>query len=46
MSDVVIIDYTRTPIGSFNGFLSNVPVTRLGATVIKGLIKIIINYRE
>ena len=38
MSDVVIIDYTRTPIGSFNGSLSNVPVTRLGATVIQGLI--------
>ena len=38
MFDVVILDYKRTPIGSFNGSLSTVPVTRLGATVIKGLI--------
>ena len=38
MSEVVILDYTRTPIGSFNGLLSNVPVTKLGATVINGLI--------
>ena len=44
MSEVVILDYTRTPIGSFNGSLSNVPVTKLGATVINGLInKIDIN---
>ena len=39
MLEVVILDYTRTPIGSFNGLLSNVPVTKLGATVIKGLLK-------
>ncbi|MBI45537.1 MAG: acetyl-CoA C-acyltransferase [Candidatus Marinimicrobia bacterium] len=38
MSEVVILDYTRTPIGAFNGLLSNVPVTKLGATVINGLI--------
>ena len=38
MSEVLILDYTRTPIGSFNGSLSTVPVTTLGATVIKGLI--------
>ena len=39
MLDVVILEYTRTPIGSFNGSLSSVPVTSLGATVIKGLIQ-------
>tara|TARA_Y100001970_G_scaffold294055_1_gene446318 strand:- start:5989 stop:7170 length:1182 start_codon:yes stop_codon:yes gene_type:complete len=38
VSEVVILDYTRTPIGAFNGLLSNVPVTKLGATVINGLI--------
>ena len=38
MSEVVILDYTRTPIGSFNGALSNIPVTKLGATVIRGLL--------
>ena len=38
MSEVVILDYTRTPIGSFNGSLSAVSVTKLGATVINGLI--------
>ena len=38
MSDVFIIDYKRTPIGSFNGLLSTIPVTRLGATVISSLL--------
>jgi len=39
MSDIVILDYARTAIGSFNGSLSNVPVSRLGATVIQGLLQ-------
>ena len=39
MSDILIIDFVRTPIGSFNGLLSNVPVTRLGATIIESLLK-------
>ena len=39
MSDILIIDFARTPIGSFNGLLSNVPVTRLGATIIESLLK-------
>ena len=39
MADVLILDFVRTPIGSFNGTLSNIPVTRLGATVIESLLK-------
>ena len=39
MADVLILDFARTPIGSFNGSLSNVPVTRLGALVIESLLK-------
>ena len=39
MLDIVILDYARTAIGSFNGTLSNVPVSRLGATVIQGLLQ-------
>ena len=39
MAEVLILDFARTPIGSFNGSLSNVPVTRLGALVIESLLK-------
>ena len=39
MMDIVILDYTRTPIGSFGGSLSNVSVANLGAVAIKGLIE-------
>ena len=38
MKEVVIVSYTRTPIGSFNGVLSTVSATKLGATAIKGAI--------
>ena len=38
MIDVVILDYARTAIGSFNGSLSKVGVSNLGAAAIKGLI--------
>ena len=38
MIDVVILDYARTAIGSFNGSLSKVRVSNLGAAAIKGLI--------
>ena len=39
MAEALILDFARTPIGSFNGLLSNVPVTRLGALVIESLLK-------
>lgn len=39
MKDVVIVSAVRTPMGSFNGSLSTVPATQLGATAIKGAIK-------
>ena len=38
MKEVVIVSYTRTPIGSFNGVLSSISATKLGATAIKGAI--------
>ena len=36
--EVVIVSYSRTPIGSFGGELSSVPATNLGAEAIKGSI--------
>lgn len=36
MKEVYIVSAVRTPIGSFNGVLSSVPATQLGATAIKG----------
>lgn len=36
MKEVYIVSAVRTPIGSFNGSLSSVPATRLGAAAIKG----------
>ena len=39
MKEVVIVSYTRTPIGSFGGVLSSVSATKLGATAIKGAIE-------
>ncbi|MCF6775168.1 acetyl-CoA C-acetyltransferase [Thiotrichales bacterium 19X7-9] len=38
MENVVIVAAYRTPIGNFNGALSNIPAHRLGANVIKHLI--------
>src|SRR5690606_26187624 len=35
MKEVYIVSAVRTPIGSFNGSLSTVPATQLGATAIK-----------
>jgi acetyl-CoA C-acetyltransferase len=37
--DAVIVGTARTPIGSFNGGLSNIPATRLGSMVIKEALK-------
>jgi len=34
--DIVIISYARTPIGSFNGSLANIPAPKLGSIAIKG----------
>lgn len=39
MTDVVIIDAVRTPIGSFGGSLSSFTAPELGATVIQALLK-------
>lgn len=39
MKEVFIISVARTPIGSFNGTLSAVPATQLGATVIKAALE-------
>ena len=39
MQDVVIVAATRTAIGSFQGSLSGVPASELGATVIRALLK-------
>jgi acetyl-CoA C-acetyltransferase len=39
MKEVVIVSAVRTPIGSFNGSLSAVSATQLGATAIKGAIE-------
>lgn len=36
MKEVYIVSAVRTPMGSFNGALSSIPATRLGATAIKG----------
>jgi len=36
MKEVYIVSAVRTPIGSFNGILSSVSATQLGATAIKG----------
>ena len=39
MKEVVIVSYTRTPIGSFGGALSSVSATKLGSIAIKGAIE-------
>ncbi|OXY82618.1 acetyl-CoA C-acetyltransferase [Oceanimonas doudoroffii] len=39
MQDVVIVAATRTPIGSFQGALANIPAHRLGAIVIRHLLE-------
>ena len=39
MTDVVIVDAVRTPIGAFGGALASVSATRLGALVIKALLE-------
>ena len=36
MKEVVIVSYTRTPMGSFGGSLSSVSATKLGGIAIKG----------
>ena len=38
-SDVVIASIARTPVGSFNGALSSVPASELGATAIKAALE-------
>ncbi len=38
MTDIVILSATRTPLGSFQGALSSVPASRLGAAAIKGAV--------
>ena len=44
MKEVVIVSAIRTPIGSFQGVLSNIPATKLGGYAIKGALdKININ---
>lgn len=39
MDRVVIVDALRTPVGSFNGSLSSIPATNLGALVIRALVE-------
>ena len=39
MSKVFIVGAQRTPIGAFNGALSTIPATHLGATAIKALLE-------
>lgn len=39
MKEAVIVSGVRTPLGAFNGSLSNIPATRLGALVIEEAIK-------
>ncbi len=39
MKEVYIVSAVRTPMGSFNGILSSVPATKLGATAIKGALE-------
>ncbi|MDP2384993.1 MAG: acetyl-CoA C-acyltransferase [Bacteroidota bacterium] len=47
MKEVYIVSAVRTPIGSFNGVLSSVPVGKLGATAIKGAVdKIKLDVKE
>ncbi|HRE96877.1 MAG TPA: acetyl-CoA C-acyltransferase [Flavobacteriales bacterium] len=47
MKEVFIVADVRTPMGSFNGALSSVPATQLGATAIKGALdKIKLNPNE
>ena len=38
MTDVVIVDAVRTPIGAFGGALSSLPASHMGALVIKALL--------
>jgi acetyl-CoA C-acetyltransferase len=38
MKEVYILSATRTPIGSFNGVLSGISATRLGAHAIKNAV--------
>jgi acetyl-CoA C-acetyltransferase len=38
MKEVFIVAAVRTPMGSFNGKLSTIPATKLGATAIKGAV--------
>lgn len=39
MTDVVIVDGVRTPIGAFGGALATTPASKLGALVIKSLLE-------
>ena len=39
MTNVVIVDAIRTPIGSFGGALATLPASRLGALLIKALVE-------
>ncbi|NNM16081.1 MAG: acetyl-CoA C-acyltransferase [Bacteroidia bacterium] len=39
MKNVYIVSAVRTPIGSFNGSLSRIPATKLGATAIKAAVE-------
>lgn len=39
MTNVVIVDGVRTPIGAFGGSLANTPASKLGALVIKSLLE-------
>jgi len=39
MTNVVIVDGVRTPIGAFGGSLANTPASKLGAIVIKSLLE-------
>ena len=47
MKEVYIVSAVRTPMGSFNGTLSNIPAPKLGAVAIKGAIdKIGLDHNE
>ncbi|MBP8986351.1 MAG: acetyl-CoA C-acyltransferase, partial [Spirochaetes bacterium] len=39
MKEVVIVSAVRTPLGNFNGALSTIPATQLGAIVIEEAVK-------
>ena len=39
LQDVVIVSAVRTPIGSFQGSLAEVPAPQLGATAIKAAVE-------